>query len=75
MIEPRGPGEYQRRPFLLGFQAFHARKLADGVAWFEFAALCEGPRGAADYIELARTHHTVLLSRVPKLLRMRLRSV
>lgn len=48
-------------------RAVHARKLADGVAWFDFAALCEGPRGAADYIEIARTHHTVLLSRLPRL--------
>jgi cell division protein ZapE len=44
-----------------------SRRLADGVAWFDFANLCEGPRGAADYIEIARTHHTVLLSRVPQL--------
>jgi cell division protein ZapE len=44
-----------------------ARKLADGVAWFDFAAVCATARAAADYIELARTHHTVLLSRVPQL--------
>jgi cell division protein ZapE len=44
-----------------------SRRLADGVAWFDFANLCEGPRSAADYIEIARTHHTVLLSRVPRL--------
>jgi len=44
-----------------------ARRLADGVAWFDFAALCATPRAAADYIELARTHHTVLVSRVPQL--------
>ena len=44
-----------------------ARRLADGVAWFDFAPLCAGARAAADYIELARTHHTVLLSRVPRL--------
>jgi cell division protein ZapE len=44
-----------------------ARRLADGVAWFDFAAVCATPRAAADYIELARTHHTVLLSRVPQL--------
>ena len=44
-----------------------ARRLADGVAWFDFAALCATPRAAADYIELAKTHHTVLLSRVPQL--------
>ena len=41
-----------------------ARQLADDVAWFEFAELCEGPRSANDYIELARCHNSVLLSNV-----------
>ena len=36
-----------------------------GIAWFEFRELCDGPRGAADYIEIARCFHTVLLSEVP----------
>jgi cell division protein ZapE len=44
-----------------------ARRFAEGVAWFDFAAVCATARAAADYIELARTHHTVLLSRVPRL--------
>jgi cell division protein ZapE len=44
-----------------------ARRLADGVAWFDFSSICETARSAADYVELARTHHTVLISRVPKL--------
>ena len=39
---------------------------AEGVAWFEFAALCEGPRAVADYIEIARDFHTVLLAGVPQ---------
>ncbi|HEY6892920.1 MAG TPA: cell division protein ZapE [Rhodanobacteraceae bacterium] len=43
-----------------------ARLEADGAAWFEFAALCEGPRGVADYIELARAYHTILVSNVPE---------
>ena len=43
------------------------RRHAEGVVWFDFSELCEGPRGAADYIELARTHHTLILSRVPVL--------
>ncbi len=42
------------------------KALADGVAWFDFAALCEGPRAAADYIEVARAFHTVLVSNVPR---------
>ena len=44
-----------------------ARGLADDVAWFDFSAVCDGPRGQADYIELARTFHSVLISNVPVL--------
>jgi cell division protein ZapE len=33
--------------------------------WFDFDALCEGPRAAGDYIEIAREFHTVLLGNVP----------
>ena len=40
-------------------------RLAPGVAWFEFESLCDGPRGTADYIELARRYHCVVLSGVP----------
>lgn len=39
-------------------------RLADDVAWFDFAELCEGPRSQNDYIELARLFHAVLLSGV-----------
>ncbi len=31
------------------------------IVWFDFAALCEGPRGTSDYIEIAREFNTVLL--------------
>ena len=40
-------------------------RMADGVIWFSFAILCEGPRSVSDYLELAQTHHTVLVSHVP----------
>ncbi|MFM9899610.1 MAG: cell division protein ZapE [Polaromonas sp.] len=43
-----------------------ARRIDGGAAWFDFAALCDGPRGQADYIELSRRFHTVLLSGVPR---------
>ncbi len=48
-------------------RSIRSRRLAEGVAWFDFINLCEGPRGTADYIEIARTCHTVLLSRVPQM--------
>jgi cell division protein ZapE len=37
-----------------------------GMAWFEFNELCEGPRSQNDYIELARTYHTIFISNIPK---------
>lgn len=40
-------------------------RCGDGVVWFDFLALCDGPRGAADYIEIARQFQTVLLANVP----------
>jgi len=40
---------------------------ADGVIWFDFLELCDGPRSQNDYIELARCFHSVLLSDVPVL--------
>ncbi|MEQ8660998.1 MAG: cell division protein ZapE, partial [Gammaproteobacteria bacterium] len=42
-------------------------RLCEGVVWFTFDVLCGGPRASADYIEIARCHHTVLLSDVPTL--------
>lgn len=41
------------------------RARSQGLAWFDFAELCEGPRSASDYIEIAREFHTVLLGGVP----------
>ena len=40
---------------------------AEGIAWFDFETLCGGPRAVADYIEIARDFHSVMLSAVPVL--------
>jgi cell division protein ZapE len=58
----------QRRDFALTVneRAIPVRREADGAIWFEFDALCEGPRGVADYIELACAYHTILVSNVPQ---------
>ena len=44
---------------------------ADGVIWFSFEELCDGPRSQNDYIELARCFHSILLSGVPILDRLK----
>jgi cell division protein ZapE len=67
MFERLAPGHAQREPALeVNGRAIALRRRADGIAWFDFAALCEGPRAVADYIEIARSHHSVLLSCVPR---------
>ena len=43
----------------------HARRKAGGIVWFDFKALCGGPRSQNDYLEIASQFHTVLLSDVP----------
>lgn len=35
------------------------------VVWFDFNALCDGPRASADYIELAKRFHTIFISNIP----------
>ncbi len=43
------------------------RGLAHGSVWFDFKNLCETSRSAADYLELARLYHTVMVSDVPQM--------
>ena len=43
------------------------RARSKGLCWFDFVALCEGPRGNADYIEIAREFHTVLIAGIPRM--------
>lgn len=38
-----------------------------GAVWFEFAALCAGPRGTDDYIEIAREYRSVIVAGIPVL--------
>jgi len=43
------------------------RKRAGGLAWFDFQALCGGARSYADYVDLAKRFHAVILSGVPRM--------
>lgn len=44
---------------------FLNRCRGDGVIWFDFAELCDKPSAPSDYIEIARSFNTVLLSNIP----------
>lgn len=42
-------------------------RAANGAVWFDFQALCAGPRSQEDYIEIAREFQSVFVSEVPVL--------
>jgi len=43
------------------------RQRSGSLLWADFEQLCEGPRGAADYIELAWRFSTLIVSNIPRL--------
>ena len=45
----------------------NTKKLSQGVAWFNFNDICEGPRSSKDYIEISKEFHTLLVSDIPLL--------
>lgn len=62
-----GPENVREAPALeVEGRTIPAVRTADGLAWFEFTALCDGPRSTADYIEIARCFHTVFIANVPR---------
>ena len=45
----------------------HVPKALKGVAVFSFKRLCGEPRGAPDFLAIARRYHTVIIIGIPKL--------
>ena len=43
------------------------KRLGSGVVWFDFHDICDGPRGAADYIEIARQFQTVFIEGITRM--------
>jgi cell division protein ZapE len=48
-----------------GGRALHVPKSLKGVAVFSFKRLCGQPHGAADYLAVAQTYHTVIVVGIP----------
>jgi cell division protein ZapE len=59
--------EEERHPLDVEGRQIPYRKRAGGVVWFEFDVLCGGARSYADYVDLTKRFHTVILSGVPRL--------
>ncbi|HUQ25932.1 MAG TPA: cell division protein ZapE [Burkholderiales bacterium] len=59
--------EEEKQPLDVEGRQIPYRKRAGGLVWFDFQALCGGARSYADYVDLARRFHTVMLSGIPRL--------
>ncbi len=66
-IESASSKILQNHELEINGRALQARRCAKGIAWFDFAELCDGPRSQADYIEIARWYPTIILSGIPEL--------
>jgi len=59
-----GDASSDRSIEILG-REINTRHCAKGIAWFDFMAICDGPRSQEDYIEIARWYPTVIISDIP----------
>ena len=62
-------GEGHARPLEVLGREIPVIHRAPGVVWFDFAALCGGPRSQNDYLDLAHRFHTLFVSGIPRLKR------
>ena len=59
--------ETQPQPLLINGREIVTYQRAGDVAWFEFPQICQTPRSANDYLEIARCFHTVIISEIPRI--------
>lgn len=60
-------GETNQQSLQVCRRAIKVIASADNLAWFDFYALCDGPRSSLDYIELAQTYPLIMLTGIPEL--------
>jgi len=60
----------EQEPLEVEGRLITARREAEGVVWFDFLAVCDGPRSQNDYIVISCEYHTVLISNVPAMGRL-----
>ncbi|KAH7287072.1 hypothetical protein KP509_32G036200 [Ceratopteris richardii] len=50
-----------------GARCIQVPRAAGGIAWFDFKDLCDTPKGAADYIAIAASFHTIFVANIPQM--------
>jgi cell division protein ZapE len=67
LFELLAEGPPSETPLTLSNRPVPVVRRAEGIAWFHWRDLCEGPRSYLDFLELAHGSHTVLVQDVPAL--------
>jgi cell division protein ZapE len=52
------------KPLRMYDRHIKVKKAAAGIVWFDFIDICGVPRSQLDYLEIAKTFHTILISHV-----------
>jgi len=52
---------------IINHRVMNTKAISNDVVWFEFNSICMQAHAAPDYLEIAQTFHTVLISNVPVL--------
>lgn len=66
LVKGRGAVQHNVSVNILG-RDIAVKAMCEDIAWFDFEALCDGPRSQNDYIELGKLFHAVLISDVPQM--------
>lgn len=54
-----------RQDIIINGRRIPVEMWADGIVWFSFEQLCNSPRSTADYSQIAKIYHTILISDIP----------
>lgn len=51
----------------IGNRLIEVERVTSDIVWFDFSAICEGPRSQNDYIDIAMEFHAVVITGIPVL--------
>ena len=54
-----------RQDIIINGRRIPVEMWADGIVWLSFEQLCNSPRSTADYSQIAKIYHTILISDIP----------
>lgn len=60
-------GDQSQNPITIYGRTLTPQMTASNIIWFNFYAICDGPRSSLDYIELAQRYPYIMITGIPEL--------